>query len=359
MKTSINYWFTIEPYVFVGIAKEYVLLYNTLDGVNIESKEAEVVQLLKEMLNKDNCCVVLLTNERYQQKEVKDFISDLREKYMGDIIEVALSKGKPIQILPLYNFSDKHEIYKEHNFSSDKNELKNLSRINIHLDSTTDILKLISFLDSIPGTPLFNIIGNIMEVKQFEKLLLFLNNSSSPKDISCSYLDVIPLQPIIENDFLYRISIHFPIDMAQWNKSRQILLSQTLPVEYIFNISSIDDYQQAEVLIEQFNIEKYQLTPVYTGDNINFFEKNVFLKKEDILATSMTIKKIFARQAMNLHDFGKINIMPNGDVYANLNYPALGNIYIDSINEIIQKEIDEGKSWFRIRNQAQIGRAHV
>jgi pseudo-rSAM protein len=44
--------------------------------------------------------------------------------------------------------------------------------------------------------------------------------------------------------------------------------------------------------------------------------------------------------------------MPNGDVYANVNHPALGNIDTHSIHEIVQKEVDEGKSWFRIRAQA-------
>ena len=140
--------------------------------------------------------------------------------------------------------------------------------------------------------------------------------------------------------------------MVQWNKSRQFLLSQTFPVEYIFDVLSIDDCKQAEQIIEQFCIEYYQLHPVYSGDNINFFKENVFLKKEDILATSMTIRDFFSRQVMNIYDFGKINIKPNGDAFANLNYPALGNIYSDSINEIVQKEIDEGKSWFRIRNQS-------
>jgi pseudo-rSAM protein len=65
----------------------------------------------------------------------------------------------------------------------------------------------------------------------------------------------------------------------------------------------------------------------------------------------MTIKDFFSRQVINIYDFGKISIMSNGDVYANLNHPALGNIYTDNIYEIINKEVDEGKSWFRIRNQ--------
>ena len=78
---------------------------------------------------------------------------------------------------------------------------------------------------------------------------------------------------------------------------------------------------------------------------------NVFLTKEDILSAPMTIKDLFSCQAMNIYDFGKINIMPNGDAYANLNHPSLGNIYKCSLYEITQKEVEEGISWFRIRNQ--------
>lgn len=105
------------------------------------------------------------------------------------------------------------------------------------------------------------------------------------------------------------------------------------------------------MLIEQYQIEKYHLNPVYTGDNIEFFKEYVFLSKEDILSTSLSMRDLFIRQAMNKHDFGKINVMPNGDVYANINQPMLGNIYTHSIYEIVRKELNEGQSWLRVRNQ--------
>ena len=155
------------------------------------------------------------------------------------------------------------------------------------------------------------------------------------------------------DSFSYEISVDFPIDMNKWEKATQILLNQTLPVEYNFEVLSDEDCLHSKQIIEQFQIEKYRLTPIFTGENMRFFEENVFLTKEDILSPPiMTIKDFFSRQAMNIYDFGKINIMPNGDAYANLNHPVLGNIYINSIYEIVQKEVDEGKSWFRIRNEA-------
>ena len=352
MKAVTNYWFTIEPYVFIGISNKGVLLYNTLDGVILESDKNEVIVLMRETLQEENCGVVLLTNDRYKQININDFINELREKFMGDIIDVDLSKGKPVQILPYYNFSNKYEIYKRHNFPPFKNVLENLSEISIHIDSTTNVTKLILFLQSISGNPTFNIIGNIGDVTNYNEILSYFDQLPSPKNMLCSYKNVITLQPAFENNFTYRISVHFPIDMQHWHISRSILLNQTIPIEYVFDVSSEVDCQQVEQLVKQFRIEKYRINPIYTRDNIQFFEANIFLTKEDILSTSMTIKDFFSRQAMNIYDFGKINIMPNGDAYANLYHPILGNIYTDSIYEIVDKEVAEGQSWFRIRNQA-------
>ena len=351
-KTAVDFWFTIEPYVFVGITKQCVLLYNTLDGATIESDKIDVVELLQETLQEENCGVVLLTKEEYQNKNISDFLCELREKYMGDIIDISLSKGKPVQLLPYYNFPNKQEIYKKHNFFLFENVLNYLSEISIHLDQTTNITTLISFLKLLQRNITFNIIGNIGEVTNYRELLSYFDQLTSPKNVLCSYKSVIALQPTFVNNFSYRISVNFPIDTQKWNNSRQILLNQNLPVEYVFSVSSEEDCHKVDELIECFQIERYRLNPVYTGNNIRFFEENVFLTKEDILSNSMTIKDFFLRQAMNIYDFGKINIMPNGDAYANLNHPVLGNIYTSSFYEIVSKEIEEGTSWFRVRNQA-------
>ncbi|MCC8143036.1 MAG: hypothetical protein LIO97_03375, partial [Tannerellaceae bacterium] len=125
-------------------------MYNTLDKVTIESDKAEVIELLEEMLQKGNYGVALLPNKNYQNKNIHTFIRELREKYMGGIIEVNLSKGKPVQLLPFYLSmeSNKFEIYKKQNFSPEATILKNLSEICIHLNYTTNVAMLIPFLHS-------------------------------------------------------------------------------------------------------------------------------------------------------------------------------------------------------------------
>lgn len=351
-RTVTDYWFTIEPYVYVGLTNRCTLLYNTLDGVTIESDKPEVIELLQEALQKENYGVILLSKKRLQNKSINAFITELRKKYMGDIIDVSLSKGKPIQLTPFFNFSnsDKLEIYKKQNFTTDTNLLANLSEISIHVDSATNIRKLFSFLQSVPDKLSFNIIGNLGKLTNYKELLSFLNRCSSPKNIFCSYKSVIPLQPSFENNFSYSIVVDFPVRSQFWDNSMQVIQNQTLPFEFIFNVSSLSDCEQAEQLIEQDQIERYKLKPVYTGDNLQFFKENIFLSKEDILSTHISIKNIFTNQSINIFDFGRINIMPNGDVFSNLNHPSLGNIYTSSIYDLIRKELIEGKSWLRTRN---------
>ena len=351
-KETTNYWFKIEPYVHISIVNSNVLLYNTFDGSFIESKDIEIVKLLKERLLKENCGVVLLTAERYNLDNIRKFIMELRAKYMGDIIDIELSKSKPVQIMPFTSLLNIQELFKKQNFPTGKKILEYLSEISIYVDYNTNIMDLNSFLKSLPNISTVNIIGNLKDVANYKELLLVLDQFPSLKKITCNYSNVISLQPEFVNNFSYSILINYPIDISKWNYSRRLLLNQSIPFECIFEVTSMDNYSQINKFIEEFGIEKHQLKPVYTGDNIDFFKENVFLTKDDILSTPLSISDFFINQSMNIFDFGKIAIMSNGDIYANVNYPILGNIHTHSIYEIISKELEEGRSWLRIRNQA-------
>ena len=57
-------------------------------------------------------------------------------------------------------------------------------------------------------------------------------------------------------------------------------------------------------------------------------------------------QQIFTRQVMNENFFGKLTIMPNGDVYANVNVKVLGNLKSNSLNELVYKEMSQKESWF-------------
>ena len=56
-------------------------------------------------------------------------------------------------------------------------------------------------------------------------------------------------------------------------------------------------------------------------------------------------------EAMKISNFGKLTVMPDGTVYANVNASPLGTID-DSLYSLVYKEFMEGKSWFKVRDEA-------
>lgn len=70
-----------------------------------------------------------------------------------------------------------------------------------------------------------------------------------------------------------------------------------------------------------------------------------------ILDLQPTKREIYANQTINRNEFGKITVLPNGDILANPNNKKLGTIKDDRIHDIIYREMTEGNSWLRIRDQ--------
>ena len=168
-----------------------------------------------------------------------------------------------------------------------------LNEIIIHLDHILDQDKLIDYLQSMPDNITYSISGDLKHIAKFDKLVDFLNQYNSSKKIICNYINFAIPASVCKNIFLYKIHIHFPIDIKQLIITTQSLKDQNNLFELIFDIASLDDYLKAWEIIEEYQIDKYQFNPIYTGYNIDFFKENVFLKKSDILSTSMSIKDFF------------------------------------------------------------------
>lgn len=58
---------------------------------------------------------------------------------MGDIIDISLTNGKPIQVLPYFNYPTKRD--KKCDFLLVENLFQTLSEITIHVDPTINIEK--------------------------------------------------------------------------------------------------------------------------------------------------------------------------------------------------------------------------
>ncbi len=345
-----NYWFWIEPYVYLSMIDNKALLYNTLDKNLIESNDRDVISLLNKTIDRNNGGVAYLGKEMLQKKSIVQFIELLRKYYMGDIMDAKFSNSKPIQLLPYCDLNYDRGIYKKQNFSPYSDILNKLLEIKFHLKSLSESEKFLPILEAIPEN--ICLVFSIQEKGDIsDNFLKFLDRYKSMKDFSFSYINIPKINFNEISNIRIKITMEFPINKSIWMESKLIIENLHCDIEYIIDVRSEEEYDYFETFFYENHIDKYQIRPKYTGENMDFFKKCVFLDKEDILSSDLSIKDIIANQAINIYDFGKINIFENGDVYANIHHPKLGNIFEDTIYELVQKEVDEGCSWFRIRDQ--------
>lgn len=63
------------------------------------------------------------------------------------------------------------------------------------------------------------------------------------------------------------------------------------------------------------------------------------------------MQDLMRNQILNSNDFGKLSVCSNGDMYTNKLSPTVGNIWTNDVRKLIYKEMTEGHSWLRIRDQ--------
>lgn len=374
-----NYWFIIEPYVYCNTIKDELILFNTLDNYILKASNPKIISLVESALSEDSLSVTLLEGRKLKDEIIYNFVKELRDNFLGDVIDTGFSTGKPIQFLPRINsLSYKKQVNKseERNFAD--NVLSYLYEVSIQINASKG--------NSISGSSQFfkqigynrsDTNGNSPVNISFEKLQSFLLGI---KKSTVGRIRIIGeniwIHPHIERIFeLLDQSELFPevvidalsINFSLLDKCRCNLIVVVQPIEsdnmkdiitklmdysieqFIFIIEEEGHVEIAESICSFLQIENFQFIPFYNGKNIAFFENNVLLEEEDIISSGHTIKSIHSRHLVNTSDFGKLTITADGKVYANPNFPALGTID-DDIRELIYKEMEQGTSWRRIRD---------
>ncbi|MBD5396947.1 hypothetical protein HDR62_02235 [bacterium] len=96
-------------------------------------------------------------------------------------------------------------------------------------------------------------------------------------------------------------------------------------------------------------LDEVKYVPLFNGSNFDFFYKEVFLTKDEVIKSSLSKRMIFAHQVLNTHYFGKLIVLPNKNVYSNPNKEALGTIETPVL-KLIATEFSKNYSWRSIRN---------
>ncbi len=372
MKKNKFKWLSLEPYVHGVVKNNSVLLYNTVNKQHLICRNApEIAAIVQQLLDPSNGYVCPIGEEQVILPVINDFIGQLRKKYMGDLLEPEWSSSKPFNIVP-------EPVIKK---GSQTLEL-NLHEITVHLNTGNDIWlelykdasrqftfpvysgdsalelspdllqSVYSQIASLPFATLNFVGSGIFNAYIIDRVSSIFSGTSFRRKFH------MPLFQLELNDDYSQhphdwlsIYITLPFNEIQFEKLNRLLKNQEkIPrIECYFIVQKSEEIDLATEIIGQLSIKQAYFKPYFTGKNMKFFEDHVFITEDDIKVSRPSQNQVFSRVTMNENDFGKLIILPDGTVFANLNDESLGNMTDESLENIIRKELTSGKSWNRIR----------
>ncbi len=367
-----QHWLILNPETFLFCESKKAFIYNSISGKGfVVYRKGKIDNLLNELSELDNLYCIEISQDILDEQGVRNFVDKLIETFSGNLIQKNKHDKKPIILPPFLNLQKDIDKLRKDNFRSVGESVSSyLNKITIYLDKFSENRNNISqeFSDT------------VLEIEPLKKFISKINyNSLDEIDLySGSYLKYSQLKPFLEELFKYSFSVilNFPInskidlpDISDLYGSKEFKVRLIIRPEFsleevsniinadggnytrelLFLVSSMNDFLNANTIIENNQELKSEIRPFYKNENLDFFEENVYLTEDEFVNIQTTKQEIFLRQAINTHDFGKLTITADKKVYANPNLLALGTIE-DDINNLVYKEMDQGTSWRRTRD---------
>ncbi len=361
----------IEPYVYTNRnTKEYLFL-NTLDGrkIIINNPSSKLKRLLNELFN--NNFVASINGNILSFLDIKNFISEIREKYIGDIIDQG-GENVPVQFSPIINIQEAKTF---NGWNIEKNLLGNINSLEISLNNNSkkklSSLRIIENYIRNPGKILYEI--NIELLSE----LLDLSKYHSYWDINIVGANIFKytwLKNIFNQiiDLENRINYSVPFSKENYNyfnNNKNIYNLKNTKFFFLHKdlnsqIKLIKDKQlHLNIIIDDFcNIEPIeQLLDAFKLFNFTFYPSSIYIQKssnveytkEELFNNTQDMEKILLKGEVNPLLYGKLYIREDSAVYSNIYKDKLGKLSKDSFKEIIRIEIENRRNWFETRQDAK------
>lgn len=221
------------------------------------------------------------------------------------------------------------------------------------------IIHIKKIIDDLKGTALqkINIIGgNIFNYSEMEELNNLLRDWSKYVEYSIHYKNIIGNTDkinLLNRGSSLNLLVDNEIDIEILSEVKELIDGKNIKTKFSFAVGKNADFNIIEKIISKLKINDYIIYPYYNKSNISLFLNNVFINKQDIFEAQPSQNDIFTRQTLNPLSFGQLYVTCNGNIYSNLNNPMLGNINNISIYDSVYKEMDTGKSWWKLRTNIQ------
>lgn len=369
-----KYWLTLFPETFLWLKNGNTLLYNTDNQKSfVLNCSPEIEDICKEFLQLENLYTIELDENQLLKSDVYVLVEKIEQTESGALVERNGINPRPVSYFPYFKLQKNIEHLKlEHDRGIGGAVINNLHEVTLYLngskngnnsfykqipypvdlDESLDINSVISFISKFKGGNLhkINIVGDIHNYHRFEFLLDWLLMQKFNIHLFLLLEDFDACDHSLEKCFANGVNINLIIDgIFLFPILADIKKDVLFKVKPVFVVHSEEDFEKYSEIMLKYEIEKYDMFPLFSGTNIDFFEQFVFMANDDIENIKLSKREIFANMAMNIHFYGKLTVMPDRKVYANVNNAPLG--YVDyPIYDMIYNEMTEGQSWLNIRN---------
>lgn len=385
-----KYLFALDSYCFIWKNRDNILLYNSLSGQGYVYDNVTVLSsFVDQLIQKENLYSVWLDSSILSDKAVSDFICSARENFCGDLLAEENLTGKPIVVIPEININEDVDRNLDNINSSavfGSTILKNLTDLYLELGgqcqydckecsstykqiewchntgSVMPIEVVEKIFAEVKFANVFDIYftgGNVLEYPFWNKLTSLISSYTKNSRVNMTfcvnarnlqekkYEDRIKELLEIKNIYL-KIYID-PVDLS--SELHNSILEIKDKTEFICKIIDEENIQLTTNFFDETSVNVKHL-PYYTGTNLSFFEKYIFINKEDILCSHLSKKDIFSHQLVNANYFGKLLVKSDGEIYADVTGNPIGS-YKEGIKKIVYKELRGGTFWRKTRDQVE------
>jgi pseudo-rSAM protein len=331
-------------------------------GVNKELKK-----ICDHLTNLDSLYTIEIDEKEIKNPHIHDWITNLLKIDAGELVLKVEGGNQPVSFYPLLKIQDDvNSIRWNHSNDIGGELIYNLNEISIHVNGSENGNNLYARQTLFPlntsenisfeniekivikwkaGKNIrLNLIGDILSYPQLSEIISLIKSQKIKVNSYILGSDIIhnneklTLLNSLASLNLYCDNIsHFSVLFDLVKKIENELL-------WIFPIVSEECYSKINELIKKFSINHYNIIPLYNGENIDFFKKNIFINEDDFADMSLTKREIFIRQSVNTNFFGKLIILPDTKVYANLDQQPIGTIR-DTLYNLVYKEMITGNAW--------------
>lgn len=320
----------------------------------------------------NNLYSIAIEEKDLEDKALNDWIQEIAGRKLGAFIEKTEEEPYIIGFPPLLNLqSDVDRLEAEEGRDAGEFAAQNWNEFSIYLGGKSDFPdlhkqvpypvnddKVLNFHDlqaffcSADNSYLntINVIGDLFSYPSRHELTDLLYSIPAKKNFymtaSCACRAI---EQIEQFDFpAYELFVFYEREETA-TTLHQALTQRSIPFHWVYLISSEEQYAELEELEKRYGRENLEVHPIYTGTNLPFFEDNVYIEEEDLAHSSYDKQDVFAHQVMNTNFWGRLAVLPGGDIYSNLNRPPIGTL-MSPVYDLITDEMKSRRAWRWIRD---------